>query len=310
MPIVPDFTVVICTYNRAAVVPHAIRSVIAQTHRAFELVVVDDGSVDDTRAVVTAIDDDRIRYVYQENGGLSAARNTGVDQARGRFVAFLDDDDEVLPEWLAELHGALAGDEHAVVTCGELIADQAGQVLDVVLPGPLGPAFEDYRGRFLAGTFALSREAYHEAGGFAEGLQCSHQTEFALRLLPLCRARGWPVREVNKPLVRRVLRRPEARPESTPAKVLSGATFVLERHHDRLARSPRLLADWYATAGVAAARTGDYRAARRLLTGASRAHPRGWKHHSRLVLSLVPPLGDLVWRTRRYRQAMDPPGGA
>ncbi|MGQ0802732.1 MAG: glycosyltransferase family 2 protein [Actinomycetota bacterium] len=295
----PAFSVVICTYNRASLVSRAIDSVLDQSFRAFELIVVDDGSVDDTKAVVSAIDDDRVRYVYRDNGGLSAARNTGVEQATGGSIVFLDDDDEALPDWLAELDAGRGGDDDAVVTCGELAVDEDGRVVGTRLPEPLGAAFEGYRWLFVAGTFAVPRHAYHAAGGFAEGLQCSHQTEFALRLLPLCRARGWPVNVVEKPLIRRLLREPEAR--RTPARVVSGATFVLERHHERLARSPRFLGDWYATAGVAAARTGDYRNARRLLARASRTDPRNWKHHARLALALAPPLGDRVWRVRRYR---------
>lgn len=93
-------TVVITTYNRAALVPLAIKSVLAQTHPASEIIVVDDGSRDDTRAVLAGFGD-AIRPIHQANTGLSGARNAGINAARTEWVAFLDDDDEFAPERLA-----------------------------------------------------------------------------------------------------------------------------------------------------------------------------------------------------------------
>lgn len=98
----PSVSVVIPTYKRATLVPRAIRSVLNQTYRHLEVLVVDDCSPDDTGSVVQAIADDRIRYLRHEtNKGLaSAARNTGIRAATGEFIAFLDDDDEWRPDKL------------------------------------------------------------------------------------------------------------------------------------------------------------------------------------------------------------------
>ncbi|HZF73410.1 MAG TPA: glycosyltransferase family A protein, partial [Gemmatimonadaceae bacterium] len=86
-------SIVIPCYNRAHIVRETIDSVLAQTYRNFEVILIDDGSTDNTREVVSSYDDRRIRYFYKANGGLSAARNSGLDSARGEFVAFLDSDD-------------------------------------------------------------------------------------------------------------------------------------------------------------------------------------------------------------------------
>jgi glycosyltransferase involved in cell wall biosynthesis len=296
----PQFSVVICTHNRASLLPRSVRSVLDQTFRNFEVVVVDDGSSDHTMEVVAGIPDPRVRYVCRDNGGLSAARNTGVANSHGRFVAFLDDDDEVVPTWLESLRSAADTGNYAVITCGATIVDEQERPLQTLLPQPLGPAFEGYRALFRAGTFAVHREAYDLAGGYAEGLQCSHQTEFALRLLPLCRSRQWGVGAIDQSLVRICARAPERRHQATPAKLLSGTRYLLDRHRDRLSRSPELLADYYAVTGVAAARVGHYEEARRFLRMAARKEPRHWRHHLRLIVALVPPLGDLVWKARLY----------
>lgn len=93
-------SVIIPTYNRAALLQKAISSVLAQTFTNFEIIVVDDGSKDNTRTTVTAIDDHRIHYIYQENAGLATARNRGLQLSTGKYVAFLDDDDLFLPNKL------------------------------------------------------------------------------------------------------------------------------------------------------------------------------------------------------------------
>jgi hypothetical protein len=89
-------SVLIPSYNRAYILATAIDSVLAQTYRPIEVIVVDDGSRDDTRAVVARYGD-QVRYIHQSNGGLAAARNTGLAAARGEFIAFEDSDDAWLP---------------------------------------------------------------------------------------------------------------------------------------------------------------------------------------------------------------------
>ncbi|MEI9990804.1 MAG: glycosyltransferase family A protein [Rhizomicrobium sp.] len=105
----PFFSVVIPVFNRADVLGAALSSVLAQGEQDFEIVVVDDGSADDPKAVVDALADPRIRLLRQDNRGGGAARNTGIGAARGRFIAFLDSDDVFLPGHLATMRGLLAG---------------------------------------------------------------------------------------------------------------------------------------------------------------------------------------------------------
>jgi len=97
----PLISVIIPTYNRAALLPRAVKSVLDQTHRNIEVIVVDDCSTDSTDEVVKSIVDERLKYVRLErNSGGSAARNKGVEIAQGEYIAFLDSDDEWLPQKL------------------------------------------------------------------------------------------------------------------------------------------------------------------------------------------------------------------
>jgi glycosyltransferase involved in cell wall biosynthesis len=94
----PRVSIIIPTFNRLWTLPDAIESVLAQTYREYELIVVDDGSTDGTGGWFhETIRDDRVRYIKKENGGVSSARNVGIQSARGQYIAFLDSDDQYLP---------------------------------------------------------------------------------------------------------------------------------------------------------------------------------------------------------------------
>lgn len=97
----PAVTVIMPVYNVEAYVAEAIESVLAQTFTDFELIIVDDGGSDRSLEICSGFADPRIRVISQVNRGLAGARNTGINAARGRYVAFLDSDDRWLPEKLA-----------------------------------------------------------------------------------------------------------------------------------------------------------------------------------------------------------------
>ena len=101
-------SVVIPTYNRARVVGEAIDSALAQTHERLEVIVVDDGSTDDTAERVGRRRDPRLRYVRREHAGVSSARNAGIAAATGDLVSFLDSDDLWKPEKIETEVAALA----------------------------------------------------------------------------------------------------------------------------------------------------------------------------------------------------------
>jgi glycosyltransferase involved in cell wall biosynthesis len=131
----PTVSVVIPTYNRAGVIGKPIRSILAQSYQDFEIIVVDDCSNDDTETVLASFNDPRIRYLrHQSNSGAAVARNTGIENSTGDYIAFLDSDDEWLPEKLAkQLHlFQQCGSEVGFIYTGFAAVDEFNQVKRVV----------------------------------------------------------------------------------------------------------------------------------------------------------------------------------
>ena len=97
----PRISVIIPTFNRSSFLYEAVTSVLGQSLAGFEILVVDDGSTDDTAQIIAGLSDQRVEYIYQENAGRSTARNRGLARASGDYIAFLDDDDLYLPHKLS-----------------------------------------------------------------------------------------------------------------------------------------------------------------------------------------------------------------
>lgn len=116
-------SVVIPLYNKEASIAQSLKSVLSQEYDDFEVVIVDDGSTDGSGGVVEAINDPRIRLIKQENGGPSKARNTGVKNAKGEWILFLDADDEMLPEALEFFSEKIQKNADADMFLGEVIVN-------------------------------------------------------------------------------------------------------------------------------------------------------------------------------------------
>ena len=108
-------SVIIPTYNRAHLIKRSVDSVLNQTYKNLELIIVDDGSTDNTKEIIDSINDDRIVYVKQENQGACAARNKGIDLAKGKYIAFQDSDDVWLLDKLEKQINALKKNNTDVV---------------------------------------------------------------------------------------------------------------------------------------------------------------------------------------------------
>jgi hypothetical protein len=183
----PHFSVVIPAYNTSPYIQDCLQSVLAQTEPDFEVIVVDDGSTDDTAAQVKAISDPRIHLIQQPNGGLAAARNTGIWAAQGELVAFLDADDRWCPEKLAAHRQVLEQHPEASVSYDwAAFIDSQGQRTGLCMAQsriqltPEALLLKNYLGN--GSTAVVRRGILEQVGGFDESLRRMVDHELWIRL--------------------------------------------------------------------------------------------------------------------------------
>ncbi len=170
MAVSPKISVIIPTYNRAHLIGETIASVLAQTFTDFELVIVDDGSTDDTKSLVGAIDDQRIQYMHIDNSGQSVASNTGIMAAQGEYMTLLDSDDLWEPNFLEVMYTHLTSQhEHDFCYCNYHYFDEGGLIFDEFIDFEKridGSLFELFMEGTLVctGSYLMKREHMIEAG--------------------------------------------------------------------------------------------------------------------------------------------------
>lgn len=265
-------SVIIPTYNRAHVVARAIQSVLDQTYANFELLVVDDGSTDNTKQVVEYAGDDRVRYIcLEQNSGASHARNAGIQMAECEYIAFLDSDDEWMPQKLERQMEVMrqASDAVGLVYCRMSGVNPKGEVS---FCPDLGIAKEKLEGNlfpFLLKENVLSpqsvlarRKCLEKSGGFDESLTCIEDWELFLRI-----AQCWEIAYVEETLVR---------VHASETSVSQNISGYLETRCYMISRYWRLMEEYQVLESVMsglllfAQRYGCYEEAKRLLWEALR----------------------------------------
>jgi glycosyltransferase involved in cell wall biosynthesis len=180
---VRPISVIVCTHNRAALLPRVIGQLRAQDYpqAAFQIIVVDNGSIDNTTQVVKRFSAEpgvSVRYVAESRPGITFARNRGAEVAHFNYLAYLDDDCSVEPDWLSQLVSGFDLDDNVAAVGGRVVLDWDQQEE----PAWLGPELEpwlaayshsgtqpkllEWKARIIECNMALKREAWKAAGGF------------------------------------------------------------------------------------------------------------------------------------------------
>jgi glycosyltransferase involved in cell wall biosynthesis len=182
-------SVIIPTYNYGRFINSAIESVLAQTFPIYEIIVVDDGSTDETEEIVKKFGD-KVRYIKQKNSGVCAARNNGVANSSGDFIAFLDADDIWLPEKTEkQITKFQENAEIGLVSCGKREFDsESGETTAFLLDGKEGWVADDLllfevpTINVSGGAIMVSRQAFDEVGGFDVNLIVAEDWDFCYRI--------------------------------------------------------------------------------------------------------------------------------
>ncbi len=186
----PLVSIVLPTYNRAALLPQSVDSILGQTERDLELLIVDDGSGDETREYAARMreQDPRVGYMREQNLGLPRALNNGFRAARGEFWTWTSDDNRYFPEAIERLSGYLRGHPEAGLVYGDMIQRrEQGLVFNP-------PAYRDtfWRNSLFGAAFLYRAAAARQAGEYDASLRMVEDYDFMLRLSYVAEVGHWP----------------------------------------------------------------------------------------------------------------------
>ncbi len=176
-----QFSIIIPSYNDAKRLPRAVNSVLSQEITNWQLIIIDDGSTDNTEEIVKDfLEDSRINYIKKDNAGVAAARNTGASRSEGDYLVFLDSDDEIKPGTLKDYQKQIDEvDNPGFISCGVTINGTSR------LPG-FQKGISKYKYSVLSGSFCIKRTVFEEIGAYDEKLKQGENWEMVARALDFC----------------------------------------------------------------------------------------------------------------------------
>jgi glycosyltransferase involved in cell wall biosynthesis len=282
----PKVSVIIPTHNRAEVLRSAIASVLKQTYQDFEVIVVDDASDDAPREVLTYFNDKRIKYVRHEvNKGDAGSRNTGILNSGGDYLAFLDDDDEWLPEKLQMQVDVLtnsASDIGGVYT-GMLIIDRTGKISGTHIPvqGVKSPADLSAENVIATSSIMLRRECFQKVGLFDEKIPYTNDYDMWIRI-----SAEFKLECIKKPLVK--YSAAGGNKLSTDYdKVIKGQEILIDKYDQLFARNRKNCSRYYLSLGILYCYNKHPAKGRRAFLKAIQLYPFEIRHYFNLGLSLL-----------------------
>jgi glycosyltransferase involved in cell wall biosynthesis len=179
----PYFSIIIPAFNASATIERTLMSVSSQIFRDFEVILVDDGSSDNTSHLTKNFNQVLVKCIQQSNQGVSAARNRGAKIAAGRYVLFLDADDEVTVTWLLDYYSLIMENPDLnIFFCNILMASDNKTAPKIITPFRLSERL-DFLVNVIPGSFCLKKDLFDQLGGFDSKLRFAENTELFIRLL-------------------------------------------------------------------------------------------------------------------------------
>ena len=222
----PDFSIIIPAYNSQQTIKRAVTSVFNQLSGSWELIIIDDGSTDDTKNRIAAyLEDERLSYHFQENSGVSSARNKGVQNARADYVIFLDSDDELHPELFEKL------EENKYYNFDLIfwyVKKMTGQKVEIVKPKKLEKIYNNQVALFLAGSVCYRKMLIEKVGGFDSDLEFGENYELGMRITKL---ENLKCLIISNPFLKYHLH-PKNRSNSRPRVKLKSLEHLLFKHEE------------------------------------------------------------------------------
>lgn len=291
-------SIIVPTYNRASLLPRLLKSIQDQEFQDWELIIMDDGSVDDTSIVLKPfLADERIKYFKKENTGATHSRNVGVEHASYKWIAFFDSDDEAKENWLSSMVSLLEKPKVGAVFCGTQYHNAEGARIAVTLPGP-HLFFPEVTARFNAGSFLILKESFEKVGGYDPAIKSGQHTEMSLRLVPYLLSNDYSFESIMVPLVKVHFHGGISITGNYNGRYL-GSTATLKKHEALFRKNKKQHYDYVSVAGVCALRTNRIKEGRKLLLKAITINPFEGISYFRYIISYLPQIRKRIWKSKK-----------
>lgn len=274
----PLITVITPTYNREIMVQTTIESVLNQTFRDWELIIIDDGSTDNTEAVVSKyLSDPRVRYYKKANTGQPDSLNVASRHARGEFMTFLDSDDQAYPNWLQTVAERISR-KTGIVCNGAIRKLQDGTMIneepkETIIFG------KKVKLKFTCGSLFIKRSLFMEIGGYDPEMKSNIQTDLGYRLLAYLKNTDYDAVAIDESLVQLNIHDGE-RIRSNWSKVKEGGLQLINKHFDIIKNSnPEEISNMYMVVAFSNYKLNNRAEAVRFALKAIKHSPLQWKNY-------------------------------
>ena len=279
----PLVSIILPTYNRGHVIGKAIKSILNQTYRNFELIIVDDGPDDNTQSIVDSFRDGRIRYIKKEMRlGVSKARNSGLGVSRGDYIAFIDSDDSWFPEkLLIQLKDLQDNPDYGVTYCSGWIVKN-GRTFYLSF-SELGSGDISDKILFIypvLGMALFRRSCFQQVGLFDTNLTVGEDYDLFIRVASVCQ-----FNYIDDPLV--TLYQSNEGVSHDPLLDLLGRKIILKKHWQRFIRNPKVLQREFLYIGLDLANVGYMQPSRSIIKQSIRIKPTTLKCYLAYILSFL-----------------------
>lgn len=284
----PFFSVIIPVFNRALAIQNAIESLLKQSFSDFEVIVVDDGSTDALHDVILRYKDNlQVKYIYQENKGVSSARNYGADFSKGDYLVFLDSDDAVSETWLKDYSENISRTKAEIVFCKmeSTFPNGLKKIIDPRDPYNNGKEY----GIFIPGTFTLTKKLFLAVGSYDENLKYGENTELSFRLKNHCSSISF-VDNVNL-----FYRASSDGGSKNWNNKLNANLYILEKHKDFFRNQSRVRQLYLGVAAVAAVHCKKIKLAQTLFLKSFLVYPIRLKPLLQFCISMFPFVAFRFW---------------
>ncbi|MDD5638815.1 MAG: glycosyltransferase [Candidatus Pacebacteria bacterium] len=294
-------SVIIPTYNRAHLLSRAIDSVLSQTFQDFELIIVDDGSTDNTKEIVEEYQkkDERIKYLWEENsGGPAKPKNTGIKNSQGEFIAFLDSDDEWLPEKLEKQLKLFENSNNlGFVSCNALIIDENNNIKGEY-QSPRNKSFINLLdGNKISNCGVIvKKNIFEELGIFDENLKFGEDWEMWLRI-----AKKYNFDSVYESLIKCYLHQNNITKTIENFKQIEDFKYILEKYKDDFKKYPKVKSRPLRNIGTFYILDNNSKMARKYFEKAIKVSPLSLRLYFQYFLSFFPNIYKKLFFIKRYK---------